>query len=442
MTPEALLDLATRVETKARELGASEAGVAVSTGTHTTLQRREGKVERATSATTRGLGVSLLVDGRYSSHNTSDLRPEALDRFLEQAVAATRFLEPDPYRGQAEGERCGRAASEDELDLYDPHLEAITAEERAQIAEEIETHVNGLGRDDVASASVYVADGSGTTARVMSNGFAEVTRGGWFARGGDITATEPGGKRPEAAAYYSARHASDLPDNAFIAHEIGKRLQSRLGSKSIESGAYPMLLANRATGRILGVLGGPLSGGALHQKRSCLLDKLGESIASNKLTLLDDPLRPRGLSSRPFDGDGMFARPRTIIDRGVLQQYYIGVYHGRKLGTDPTTGGRSNWVVPAGERSPEEIAKAFPKAIWVDGFMGGNSNPVTGDFSFGIRGMLLEHGEPVQSLSEMNVSGNLLGILGRLTEVANDPWTYSSLVTPTLVFDDVQFSGL
>lgn len=442
MSPDALLDLAARIEKRARDLGASEAGVAASTGTHTTLQRRDGKVEQATSATTRGVGLSLLVDGRFSSHSTSDLRPEALDRFLEQAVAATRFLEPDPYRGQPDGDLCGRTVAENELDLYDPALGEISAAERADTAEAIEQHVAALGRDDVVSAGVYVGDGSGVTARVMTNGFAEVSRGGWFARGGEITLTEPGGKRPEAAAYYSARHASDLPSDAAIAQELGARIATRVGSKSIASGAYPMLLANRSCGRILGVLGGPLSGGALHQKRSCLMDKLGTAIASSALTLRDEPLRPRGLGSQAFDGDGLFAAPRTIIDAGVLSSYYIGVYYGRKLDTAPTTGGRSNWVVPAGQRSPAEIARELPRAIWVDGFMGGNSNPVTGDFSFGIRGVLLEHGEPVQSLSEMNVSGNLLGVLSRLVEVADDPWEYSTLISPTLVFDDIQFSGL
>ena len=138
----------------------------------------------------------------------------------------------------------------------------------------------------------------------------------------------------------------------------------------------------------------------------------------------------------------MLAKPRTIIKDGVLESYYIGVYYGRKLDCAPTTGSRSNWVIPPGSRSVEEIARDLPRAIWVDGFMGGNSNPVSGDFSFGIRGMLLEHGEPVQSLSEMNVSGNLLSLLEQLVEVANDPWDYSSLVTPSLVFDQVQFSGL
>ena len=108
---------------------------------------------------------------------------------------------------------------------------------------------------------------------------------------------------------------------------------------------------------------------------------------------------------------------------------------------DRTAAGRSNWVIPPGERHWREIARDFPKAILVTGFLGGNSNGVTGDFSFGIRGVLLENGEPAQTLAEMNISGNLLSIFHQLIEVDNDPWTWSTVRSPSLVFDDVSFSG-
>lgn len=137
----------------------------------------------------------------------------------------------------------------------------------------------------------------------------------------------------------------------------------------------------------------------------------------------------------------MVAKPRTIIEDGVLRSYYVDVFHGRRLGMEPTTGGRTNWVLPAGERSWQDLAKAFPKAILVTGFLGGNANSTTGDFSFGIRGRLLEHGEPTKALSEMNVSGNVLTVFHKLSALADDPWAFSSVRSPTLVFEDVSFSG-
>jgi len=281
---------------------------------------------------------------------------------------------------------------------------------------------------------------AGRGGRVLSNGFADGSIGAWFSVAADMTLAE-GDKRPEGFSYYGARYLSDLPSDEAIAEEAVRNTRERLGSRPIASGSYPMLLENKVAGRILGMLGGPLSGGALHEGRSCMIGKLGTTIASESLTILDDPTIPRGLGSRPWDGDALVARPMPVIGRGVLQNYYISQYYARKLGVEPTTGGRSNWIVTPGARSFREIARSVPKAIQVTGFLGGNSNSTTGDFSFGIRGLLWENGEVTQSLSEMNVSGNLLRILGQIGEVGDDPWTFSSTRSPSLLIHDVRFSG-
>jgi PmbA protein len=130
-----------------------------------------------------------------------------------------------------------------------------------------------------------------------------------------------------------------------------------------------------------------------------------------------------------------------LVENGVLQTYFLSVYNARRLGEAPTTGGTTNVVVPPGSRTVSEISRDVGRAIRVDGFLGGNSNATTGDFSFGILGALLEDGVPVTPVSEMNVSGDLFGLLERFAEAANDPWLYSSWRCPTLLFDDIQFSG-
>jgi len=438
-TPEQMLELAHQVVGRAKELGADEVAAMVSRGSHVTVQRRGGKVETATEATTRGLVVSVLRGDCYSSNSTSDLRPDALDSFLKRCVGATEYLEPDPYRRQPDIELCGRGVSVEQLDQDDPAWAEHTAEARAVQAEAIESRLVGR-RSDIISCSSYVADGRSESVQVMSNGFVGVDAGAWFAAGGDMT-LEEGDRRPESGAYYGARYLSDLPTPDAIADEIERRVAERLGSKAAPSGTYPMVLANRSAGRILGVLGGPLSGSSLHEHLSCLEGKLGERIGSSVFTLVDDPTIPRGLGSRPWDGDTLRAKPRTIVQNGVLEQYNINVYYGRKLGVEPTSGGRSNWVVPPGDVPTAELLAGLPKAILVTGFLGGNSNGSTGDFSFGIRGLLLEHGQVVGSLSEMNVTGSITDIFQRLVAVGDDPWPWSSVRSPTLIFDDVQFSG-
>ncbi len=436
-----LLDLAADVVAQSLALGADEASVTVSEGTHTSIVRRAGKVEQATQATTRGLVVSLLDDDRYSSHSTSDLRPDALSAFLRRAVEATRYLEPDPDRRQPDRALCGRGVSEEVLDQNDPAFGDRTAEERATQALAMEEALDAVSPEGRISAATYVADGASRSARVMSNGFADEHGGGWFQLGGELTLSDRDGRRPEASSYYATRYLAELPPIARIADEVVERAKERLGSAAIASGTYPMVLENRAVGRILGAFGGPLAGSALHEGRSCLQGKLGATLGSTLLTVLDDPTVPRGLGSRPWDGDGLIATPRAVFREGVLESYYIGVYYGRKLGMPPTSGSRSNWIVPASDTPLSDRLKALPQAILVNGFLGGNSNAVTGDFSFGIRGVLLEHGVPTRSLSEMNVSGNLLTLFHRLVAVGDDPWPYSSLISPSLLFEDVQFSG-
>lgn len=435
------LALAEQVVSRALALGASEATVTVSEGSNATILRRGGKVEQASQSRSRGLAISLMADGRWSSHSTSDLRTDALDTFLHRAVAATTYLEEDPDRALPEAELCGRGVSEAQMDAWDPAFSDWTPEARANKAIEMEKALDAVAPANHISSAVYMADGSSSSARVMSNGFADESSGAWFATGGEMTISDAGGRRPESAAYYGGRYLSDLPQSDSIAEEIARRAQERIGSGPIASGKYTMVLANKAAGRILGTLGGPISGGSLHQKQSCLEGKLGQRIGSPLFTILDDPTIPRGLGSRPWDGDGLVATPRAIVSDGVLQSYYISVYYGRKLKMEPTTGSRSNWVIPAGDVPLDDLLATLPKAILVDGFLGGNSNGTTGDFSFGIRGQLLEHGQPVKSLSEMNVSGNVRTIFDQLSAVGDDVWTYSSVRSPTLIFDDVTFSG-
>ncbi|MBA2321170.1 MAG: TldD/PmbA family protein, partial [Deltaproteobacteria bacterium] len=140
-------------------------------------------------------------------------------------------------------------------------------------------------------------------------------------------------------------------------------------------------------------------------------------------------------------GDGRRPIRREVVRDGVLKMFYLNTYYARKLDRPATTGGRSNWVVPTGPAPWQEVAAKWPRAILVTGFLGGNANPTTGDFSFGIRGRLVENGVPTKALSEMNMAGNLRELLLDLVALGNDPWVYGSTLAPSLVFGGVRFSG-
>ena len=202
-----------------------------------------------------------------------------------------------------------------------------------------------------------------------------------------------------------------------------------------------MVLENRAGGRLVQALGAALNGGNLQQKRSFLEGKLGQAVGSPKLHVIDDPLIPKGFASRLFDNEGIAARQRVMIEDGVLRAYYIDTYYGKKLGMPPTSGTPSNVTWRTGDKAQKDLVAEIKDGILVTGFLGGNSNSTTGDFSFGVQGFRIREGALAEPVAELNIAGNHLDFWKRLVAVGNDPYPYSTLRTPTLVFEGVQFAG-
>jgi PmbA protein len=231
----------------------------------------------------------------------------------------------------------------------------------------------------------------------------------------------------------------DLPRPEKVGTEAVERTLALLGGRKEKTETLPIIIENRNVPRILGGLLQAMSGRAIQQKQSFLADKKGQKIGSDLLTFVDDPFVPRGLGSRLFDGDGITAKRRTMIDAGVLQEF-SSTRTTAASEQEPTTGRSSNIISPPGKRSVEEIMKDLGRGILITDFIGGNSNSTTGDSSVGILGMLFEGGEPVRAVAEMNIAGNALEFWPKLIEVANDPWPHSSQRTPSLVFRDVVVS--
>ena len=435
------IDTARSAVETARRLGADEVKATVRAGSEVELERRSGKLERVHEASTLGLSVALLVDGRFSTHSTSDLRADAIEPFLRRAIDGTRYLEQDTDRAMAAREQMGSLDVEG-LDAAD---EAAFDDRDANVREQgvarLEEAVLAGAGDDLVSATAFLWDMRSRAAVAFSNGFEGRSARTHFGFGGMVTLKEPSGKLPEAYSFINAAHLGDLPSMGSVAEDLWTRAGEVRNTSACPSLVCPMLLDARVAPRILGALLAPLSGASLHHGRSCMHDKLGEKLGSDAFTVLDDPTIPRGLGSKPFDGDGFEARVRPIFTEGVLNTWYVNLYHSRKLGVQPTTGRAGNVVIQPGDRSWREIAEGHDKCIRVTSFLGGNSNPASGDFSFGIRGQLYERGEWVQNLSEMNVTGNLLDLITRFVEPADDVWKFSSYRVPTLVFDGVQFSG-
>jgi len=436
-----LLDIARQAARLALSRGAEEAAAGSYRVRHVELTWRDGKLEKVTEATTRGLGLDLYVSGRYASVSTSDLRPEALNHFVGDSVALARTLAPDPYRRLPDPALYSGQAEVD-LELEDRSQREVDPSGRLLAVRAVEDAARSVrGAEAILSVTAGSSDTQGESALVHSNGFEGQRRSTDFWLSAEVTVKDPDGRRPEEYAASGARHRVDVEMPEVIGRRAAHRAVARLGAAKGPSALVTLVVDARAAGRLVGALFGPLSAASLQQKRSFLDGKLGVPVGSSLLDVRDDPHVIRGLGSRLYDGEGLAAHGFPVFEAGILRSYYVDTYYGRKLGVPPTTARSSNLSWKLGDAAAPDLLRAAGEAILVTGFLGGNSNSTTGDFSLGVRGFRVRSGQPAEPVGEMNVSGNHLELWKRLAAVGNDPYRYSALHTPTLVFEGVQVAG-
>ncbi len=425
----------------AKASGADNCRVSVNRERFVEISYRERKPENIKEASTKDLYVEVFVNGRYSGQSTSDLRKESLQSFISNAVAATKLLAEDPFRTLPDPKYYEGQTNLD-LQILDPAHEKFSPEERHALVKTIENSCLSEGGDKVISVTAEEYDSRRDSVMMTSNGFEGNSESTVYWAGAGMTAKDEGDRRPQGYHFVGTVTGKALPNPEAIGIEAAKRTMSLLRAKKIQTETLPIIVENRNVPQLLRGLLGAMYGRNIQQKQSVLADKKGQKIASDHLTVIDDPLLVGGLGSRLYDGDGFAAKKRTVIDSGVLKEFFVDWYYGKKLGWEPTTGGSSNLIIPPGKRTVAEIMKDLGKGIFVTGFIGGNSNSTTGDASIGIFGQLFKDGVPVQAVAEMNIADNHLKFWQKLAEIANDPWIYSSQQTPSLVFTDVVVSGV
>ena len=434
------LELAHWVARAAQAAGADDAAVDIVHSRAVEVEYRDGQVDNLTESTQNSLNIEIYALDGSSAHVTSDLRRDSIGEFVRDSVDMTKYLGEDAFR-KLPDPKYYQGLEKHDLDLFDHGYDDVTSDQRVTLARELQALAAG-GSDKIVSTSAGFYDSQSEAVKVHSNGFEGITQSTSFAVGAEVTLDDGKGGRPSDWNYVTTRHLADIPDSKSLASVAVERALSQLGQTKVASGLYDMVIVNRAAGNPIYSLFGPLSGRALQQKQSFLDGRLGEQIASDKMTLIDDPFIKRGLGSRHYDGEGMVCHKRTIIEAGILKQYLIDTYYGRKLDMEPTGGSTSNLLFNYGDKSLEQMIQTVAKGILVTQFVGGNSNSTTGDFSWGLKGMLIEDGKIVKPVNEMNISGNLKELWMNLVEVGNDPYEYSSIRRPSLHFTNVQFSGI
>ena len=400
---------------------------------------RDGALETVQENTSRRLALELYVDGRYSSHSTTSLKPERLQAFVAEAVALTRALEPDPHRTLPDPALfAGR--SDADLQILDPAVDALTTEQRQRWLDAIDAAARS--DDRVISATGSVSSTKSDGAMASSNGFEGQWSGSQVWLGASVTVRGEGDSRPEGDRWIGARRLDQLYAADVLATEALARATERLGSQKGPTDTLTMIVDPTAGGRLISSLIGAANARSVSQGRSFWAGKQGQALFAPALSIVDDPLLPGGLGSRHFDGEGIASRRLSIVESGVVGDLYVDTYYGRKVGMTPTSGSRSNVIVqPSVAKDLKGLLQDVGEGIYVTSWLGGNSDGTTGDFSLGLRGHLVHKGQIGRPVGEMNVTGNLADLFGRLEAVGNDPSPYRSMQVPTLVFRGVQFSG-
>ena len=398
-----------------------------------------GEVDKTSHALDRSLQIQLFVNGRYGAFSSNRLEREGLEDFIREAIDTVKMLEEDSCRDLPAPERVAKdALTGRELDLYDPAYEELSASKRREIALASCFH-NGpmlISEEGEYSDSVFdslTIDSQGLYARHTETSF-EI--------GYESTVEDAQGNHLSSYWWDAAPLLKNLKwkDCARTAYE---RAVAQIGPQSVPGGKCNLIVDSECASKLVTPLINALGGFALQQKNSFLVDSLGKKLFPDNLTILDVPRTPGDTGCRLFDSEGVATREMPIIENGIVKTYFLNTYIAAKMGMEPTVEDATRVkVTPVGGcRSQEELLAKVGDGILVTGFNGGNSNPVTGNFSYGIEGFIIKDGEKAHPVREMLITGNFLSLWAGLIATADDARPCLSNLIPTLAFKDVDFSA-
>jgi PmbA protein len=439
------LDLLSSLITAARQRGADAADAVLFEGVSLSHAQRLGRPEKLERSESYDLGLRVLIGRRQAIVSSNDRRRDHLTALVERAVAMAKAVPEDPYCGLAAPEQL--AHDWPPLDMCDPEEptpETLIA--RAAAAEDAARAIPGVTNSEGAEASWSRSE----IALAASNGFA----GGYTGTGHGVSVAVLAGEGTGMERDYdfsSAVHAADLADPAEVGRNAGERAVRRLKARKVATCQVPVVYDPRVAGSLLRHLVGAINGPAVARGTSFLKDKLGQQILPRGVTVVDDPHRPRGLRSKPFDAEGVANRRRALVEDGVLATWLLDLASARQLGLE-TTGHASRgtssppgpsptnlWLEP-GPVTAQELIGDIREGFYVAELMGMGVNGVTGDYSRGAAGFWIENGAIAYPVSELTVAGNLKEMFRHLS-AASDLAFKTGIDAPTLRIDGMTVAG-
>ncbi|OGT43366.1 MAG: metalloprotease PmbA [Gammaproteobacteria bacterium RIFCSPHIGHO2_12_FULL_37_34] len=423
---------------EAARLGASQAEVGIGTNKGFSIGARGGDVETVEYHQDKTVDVTVFFGKRMGSARFSDLTGDAIRAAVEAACHIAKFTDEDPAAGLAD--KSELAFHYPPMDLAYPW--GISVEEAITLACQCEQEALAYDKRIMSAEDIRIATIEAFGLHANSYGFMgcfPYTRHEISC----VLIAKENNEMQRDYSYTTACDANELESVSLIAKQAAEKSIRRLGARRLSTMKTPVIyIAEEARG-LLGSFAAAIQGGSLYRKASFLLDHLNKKIFPDFIHIEEQPHLPRALGSAPFDDDGVATRPNVFIENGVLQQYSLGVYSARKLGMKTTgnAGGMHNFIIRPGTKDLAALLKTMDKGLLITEMMGQGVNLVTGDYSRGVTGFWIEHGDIQYPVHEITVAGKLQDIYKKIVEVGNDIDVRGNIRTGSLFIEEMMVAG-
>jgi PmbA protein len=441
--------IATDAVRLALERGATDAECTLAEGEEFSAQVRMRQLDKLKDAGSRGAGLRVLIGKRVGSAHTSDLSGAGVLQMVESALALAAISTEDPYAALPESSELGSLPGD--LQLYSGDIHNFETVDRIQAAVDTEEAAFAWDPRITNSEGASFRAHSGNRVFANSRGFL-----GSYRTSSCSLSTTPVARQGDSMErdFWSslARSHSNLDSPANVGRRAAERTVRRLGARKVPTQKAPVIFDSITARSLIGNIFEAVEGDAIYRKASFLEGKLGERVASENVTVIDDGTLPALFGTSPFDDEGVPSRRTVVIDRGVLRNYLLNTYTACKLGMRTTgngarglTGnagvGHGNFFMKKGQRPPEEIIRGVRRGLYVTELIGQDVNIVTGDYSRGAAGLWIENGEFAYPVSEITVAATLQQMLMDLEAVGSDLEFRGSVASPTLLIREMTVSG-
>ena len=449
-----LIELAQEVVDSAMKSGATAADSIIREGSEFNATVRCRELEQLKEAGSKAIGLRVFSGKRVASAYSSDFSSAGIERLISSALAAARVTSEDPAAGLPEPAESGQLSQD--LNLFHDDVAQRSAEALIDAARRAERAAFDLDPRIQNSEGSSFSAGHGRKILATSQGFV-----GEYRRTScslSLTAIAvPAGENGSAGMqqdywYTAARSLAELEAPEAVGRRAAERALRRLGARKVPTTRVPVIFDQRTAGSLLSSLFEAVTGDVIYRKASFLAGKIGQKIAADSVTVIDDGTLRGGFGSAPFDDEGVPTRRTVVVEHGVLQNYLLNCYTARKLGMKTTgnasrglTGnpgvGAHNFFLEPGPASPEQIIRSVRNGFYVTDFMGHGVNIVTGDLSYGATGLWIENGELAYPVEEVTVAGNLLQMFQGIAAIGSDLEFRGALASPTLLISEMTVAG-